>query len=346
MPMLCPCNHYDTLGVPRDASHSEIKNAYRKKALREHPDKQRGRGTASRAAAATRMERINEAYGTLADPECRRRYNQQLSNPFGRHESHYAGASASRHYEPAYEPRVVTVTLGCTLEQLGGFTSVPVDLSSALGLPATAMVPPLRVFLPPGSRFGDRHRMHLQHLGIVLVIKPILETPHATFTRNGDDLEATVHLPAWHNRRWWPLRGPVRLRSICGGRVAVCAAGQFIPPGGMTCTLPGFGMPCRAEGMATDASSSPFACTRGNLVVRLDLQSLKETSLQYVRGVAAGLAAGLILRRLAHTTLRALLPTQRKQVLTLWTGPGPGIGRPFRIWGRGSALYVYKSVPA
>ena len=60
-------DHYETLGVPRDASAAEIKAAYRRAAKANHPDKAGGDGT--------RMTQINKAYETLSDPERRARYD-------------------------------------------------------------------------------------------------------------------------------------------------------------------------------------------------------------------------------------------------------------------------------
>lgn len=60
-------NHYDTLGVPRDATREAIKRAYRKLASQHHTD--RGGGDHDAMAA------INKAYETLYDQEKRARYD-------------------------------------------------------------------------------------------------------------------------------------------------------------------------------------------------------------------------------------------------------------------------------
>jgi curved DNA-binding protein CbpA len=59
-------SHYATLGVPRDASATEIKAAFRKLASEHHPD--RG-GDTDKAAA------VNDAYACLSDSERRARYD-------------------------------------------------------------------------------------------------------------------------------------------------------------------------------------------------------------------------------------------------------------------------------
>lgn len=57
-------NPYDILGVPRDASIDEVKKAYRKKARENHPDL-----NPDDPQAADRMNKINEAYDRIINPE-------------------------------------------------------------------------------------------------------------------------------------------------------------------------------------------------------------------------------------------------------------------------------------
>lgn len=57
-------NPYDVLGVPRDASADEVKRAYRKKARENHPDL-----NPNDPAAADRMNKVNEAYDRITNPE-------------------------------------------------------------------------------------------------------------------------------------------------------------------------------------------------------------------------------------------------------------------------------------
>lgn len=62
---------YEILGVPKSASLSQIKQAYRKLARRHHPDVNPGDKASER-----RFKEISEAYQVLSDPEKRKRYDQ------------------------------------------------------------------------------------------------------------------------------------------------------------------------------------------------------------------------------------------------------------------------------
>lgn len=63
--------HYDALGVGRDATSTEVRDAFRRAARAAHPDRN-GEGSADR------MARVNEAWRVLGDAERRRRYDAEL----------------------------------------------------------------------------------------------------------------------------------------------------------------------------------------------------------------------------------------------------------------------------
>ncbi len=65
-------DYYDVLGVSRDASIDEIKKAYRRLALKHHPDKNKEHPK----EAEEKFKDLSEAYEVLADPGKRTRYDQ------------------------------------------------------------------------------------------------------------------------------------------------------------------------------------------------------------------------------------------------------------------------------
>lgn len=63
-------DYYQVLGVPRGASSDEVKKAYRKLALKHHPDRDQSSG------AEKRFKEINQAYEVLSDPQKKQMYDQ------------------------------------------------------------------------------------------------------------------------------------------------------------------------------------------------------------------------------------------------------------------------------
>ena len=72
-------NYYEVLKVRPTASVKEIRNAFKKLAIRYHPDKIRGDSEEVREEAHRMMSLINEAYRTLADSAKKEDYDVWLS---------------------------------------------------------------------------------------------------------------------------------------------------------------------------------------------------------------------------------------------------------------------------
>ncbi|MEL6752227.1 MAG: DnaJ domain-containing protein, partial [Pseudomonadota bacterium] len=64
-------DYYDTLGVARDADEKTLKSAFRKQAMKYHPDRNPGD-----AAAEAKFKELGEAYEALKDPQKRAAYDR------------------------------------------------------------------------------------------------------------------------------------------------------------------------------------------------------------------------------------------------------------------------------
>lgn len=64
-------DYYEVLGVAKDATEEQIRKAYKKLALRWHPDK----NPDNKKEAEEKFKEINEAYSVLSDPQKRNEYD-------------------------------------------------------------------------------------------------------------------------------------------------------------------------------------------------------------------------------------------------------------------------------
>src|ERR1700756_5577503 len=83
-------DYYDVLGVTKGADAEEIKKAYRKMAIKYHPDKNQGD-----KEAEEKFKEAAEAYEVLSNPEKRQRYDQfgHAANASSANGGGYAGGS-------------------------------------------------------------------------------------------------------------------------------------------------------------------------------------------------------------------------------------------------------------
>jgi curved DNA-binding protein len=72
-------DYYQILGINENASQDEIKKAYKKLAMKNHPD---------RGGDTQKFQEISQAHDTLSDPQKRQQYDAQKNNPFGQSFGH------------------------------------------------------------------------------------------------------------------------------------------------------------------------------------------------------------------------------------------------------------------
>ena len=77
-------DYYKVLGVAKNCGEEDIKKAYRKLALKYHPDR------CKEPDAQQRFQEIGEAFETLSDPEKRRIYDQ-VGSGGGNFQQHFGG---------------------------------------------------------------------------------------------------------------------------------------------------------------------------------------------------------------------------------------------------------------
>ena len=122
-------DYYEVLGVEKNASDGEIKKAYRKLAMKYHPDQNPGD-----KAAEEKFKEVGEAYEILSDADKRSRYDQ-----FG-----FAGV------DPTMRPAVPAVPAATAAAS----PALTVSIWAVFSATSSAAVHPLRsaATAPPAAR--------------------------------------------------------------------------------------------------------------------------------------------------------------------------------------------------
>ena len=275
-------DYYEILGVDRGATPEEIKKAYRKLAVRYHPDKNPGD-----KAAEEKFKEASNAYSVLSDPEKRRVYDTR-----GHAGVHGMGFEGYQNMNDIFTHINLDDLLGRGFGGFGGFgrfddafgdafgqrrATTPTrgrDIRMNLSVPFTDAVlggkkevnvqgKRITLTIPPGIQdgktlrirgHGEAHRSGVS--GDLLVTVAV--QPHPTLIRDGADLLTDAKI----SMTTAALGGSVRVKTLTGD------VDLKVPAGAQ----PGQQLRLRGQG-ATDASGR-----KGDLRVRLVVEIPKSLS--------------------------------------------------------------------
>ncbi len=233
-------DHYNTLGVPRDADHDTIKKAYRKLAMEHHPDK---------GGDISKFQEITAAYETLSDVDKRSQYDNpqarqqnfqgfpqdfningvDLNDLFG----HIFGQS-QRNTSPVYRT-TVTVSL---VDSYNG-----ADHVLQLSMPSGVKV--INITIPTGVQTGQQLRYDNIIDGASLIIEfHVLKD--LRFDRSGSDLYANYPISVLD----LIVGTKVQFQAINGKMLDVTIPAKTQP--NHQIRLPGLGMPISNTGQYGD----------------------------------------------------------------------------------------------
>lgn len=212
-------NLYEILGVGDDATAEQIRAAYRKLAIRYHPDKNPGD-----KQAEEHFKEVSQAYEVLSDAEKRQSYDARLRGGFGggigdigdmfggfgsiedilhRYGDLFGGfGGIPFHARPTQrrgQDMEAELRVGFRTAAKGGEVDVTLRVPSVQDPQGTEKR--ITVRIPPGT--GDGAVLRLGGMGqagarggrpgdLLLTIRV---APHPQFTRDGDVLKVDVHVP-------------------------------------------------------------------------------------------------------------------------------------------------------
>jgi DnaJ-class molecular chaperone len=196
--------HYQTLGIDRTANEDDIKRAYRKMAMKHHPD---------RGGDQAEFQKIQEAYSVLSDPVKRQQYDNPQPQPQFHH-FHGGGGPMPPGFEDLFrqfgfqfggdpfqrQPRNRILNLQTTISLEESFNGK--ELIANIILPS-GREQIINVRIPPGV--ADGMTLRLREIGDDSVPSAprgdvhltISVPPHHTFQRQDDDLIKEVSITAF-----------------------------------------------------------------------------------------------------------------------------------------------------
>jgi curved DNA-binding protein len=272
-------NYYNTLGLNKNASKDDIKTAYRKMAMKHHPD---------RGGDEKKFKEIEEAYRTLSDPDKRRMIDMGMDpNSAGGNQGTYNQGPFEFHFGAGnFHDVFNTFGFGGRQQQVRRNKSLSIivvitllealngkDVSAEISAP-NGSKKLVNIRIPAGVEdgqqikykgIGDQSIVELPPGDLIVNIKV---NPHPIFKRDGDMLMYDKTIPVWDAI----LGSSFTLETLDKKKLNI-----NIPPG----TQPDTILSCKGEGMISIRTGQ-----RGNLLIKIHIdipRKLNETEINMVR---------------------------------------------------------------
>jgi len=272
-------DYYSTLGVQRNATDDDIKKAYRKLAMKHHPD---------RGGDEATFKKISEAYDILSDPQKKQIVdlggdpkNQGgggYGNSFnqGPFEFHFGGGvppgmedifgrfgfGSGFGRQPMQKNKTLNITVDITLEDvLSGK-----DINAEITIPGTGKRKMINISIPAGIESGQQIRYDGMGDDAIRELRPgdlivnINVRPHAKFRREHNDIVLEKSVTVWDAI----IGSSLDIETLDGKVLTI-----NIPQG----TKHGTVLSCRGEGLPIMRSRN-----RGNLLIMIKVDMPKNLS--------------------------------------------------------------------
>jgi curved DNA-binding protein len=254
-------DYYNTLGIPRNASDAEIKSAYRKMAMKHHPD---------RGGDEKKFKEVNEAYETLSDPQKKQMVDMGV-DPKAQHTNYRQGSPFEFHFNtgnfedvfsnfgfggrPMRKNKTLSVNIEVTLEDILNGKVIDAEI----GIPGghTKLV---SIEVPPGIEHGQQIRYRgmgdhtLKDVPAGDLIVNVFVREHPRFQRQGDMLLVKKIISPWDAI----LGADLVVETIDNKTLTI-----GVPAG----TQPDTMLSCRGEGLPNMRTK-----IRGNLLIKIQIE--------------------------------------------------------------------------
>ena len=254
-------DYYTTLGISKNASDAEIKAAYRKMAMKHHPD---------RGGDEKKFKEVNTAYETLSDPQKKQMIDMGV-DPNSQHTSYRQGSPFEFHFNtgnfddifsnfgfggrPMRKNKTLNVNIEVTLEDILKGKVIDAEIGIPSGVKKLVSIE-----VPPGIENGQQIRYRgmgehtLKDVPPGDLIVNIFVREHSIFQRQGDMLMIKKFISPWDAI----LGADITIETIDNKTLTI-----GIPAG----TQPDTVLSCRGEGLPNMRTK-----VRGNLLIKIQVE--------------------------------------------------------------------------